>query len=302
MEPERIDLESAMHDVLTGRAGRKKPSTVAELQMIVAEVIDERSSNHARGWTPITSGGLSEKSLPQFVAILEELQKEGFLETRWRAGDFQDAAFTITEKYRRRQQGGDEHDPIPIPIALPEQKTSTPPSGDSRNVFVVDGRNNAAREALFTFLRAIGLHPLEWSEIVQATGKASPYIGEVLDRRFSMAQAVVVLLTPDDEAQLREPYWRPSDPYYETHLTPQPRPNVLVEAGMALGLFPERTVIVEIGELRPVGDIGGRQVIRMNDTAEKRHELAQRLKTAGCATNLSGTDWYKAGVFSSLPE
>jgi predicted nucleotide-binding protein len=170
---------------------------------------------------------------------------------------------------------------------------------DTRKVFVVHGRNNPAREALFTFLRAIGLHPLEWSEIVKATGKASPYIGEVLEKGFSIAQAVVVLMTPDDEARLREPYRGSAEPPHETELTPQPRPNVLLEGGMALGLFPERTVIVELGRLRPLSDIGGRHVIRMNDTPERRQDLAQRLETAGCAVNRSGTDWYSAGAFSA---
>lgn len=170
---------------------------------------------------------------------------------------------------------------------------------DSRKVFVVHGRNNEAREALYTFLRAIGLHPLEWSEIVKATGKASPYIGEVLEKGFEIAQAVIVLMTPDDNARLREQYRGPSEPVHETQLTPQPRPNVLLEAGMALGLFPERTVIVELGRLRPVSDIGGRHIIRMNDTAERRHELAQRLETAGCQVTITGIDWYKAGTFAS---
>jgi predicted nucleotide-binding protein len=178
-------------------------------------------------------------------------------------------------------------------------KKQTDPGIDKRKVFVVHGRNRTARDALFSFLRSIGLHPLEWSEIVQATGKASPYIGEVLDKGFSIAQAVVVLMTPDDEARLREQYRGSAEPPYETDLTPQPRPNVLLEGGMALGLFPDRTVIVELGTLRPVSDIGGRHVIRMNDTAERRHELAQRLQTAGCEVSTAGTDWYKAGSFSA---
>ena len=55
---------------------------------------------------------------------------------------------------------------------------------DARNVFVIHGRNDAAREAMFAFLRAIGLHPLEWPEVVQATGKPSPYIGEILRHGF----------------------------------------------------------------------------------------------------------------------
>ena len=72
--------------------------------------------------------------------------------------------------------------------------------------FVVHGRNEAARKAMFEFLIALDLHPLEWSESVTDTGKASPYIGEILDAAFSRAHAIVVLFTPDDEARLREPF------------------------------------------------------------------------------------------------
>jgi hypothetical protein len=45
---------------------------------------------------------------------------------------------------------------------------------------VVYGRNAAARVAVFTFLRSIGLTPMEWSQAVAATGQGSPYIGEVI--------------------------------------------------------------------------------------------------------------------------
>lgn len=209
---------------------------------------------------------------------------------------------------RRRQRGFDKAAPrkrktskSQRPVVQPEgstMKNQLQAGVDSRAVFIVHGRNNAARVALFMFLRAVGLHPLEWSEIVKATGKASPYIGEVLEKGFEIAQAVVVLMTPDDEAILREQYRGSHEPPYEVELTPQPRPNVLLEAGMALGLRPDRTVIVELGRLRPVSDIGGRHVVRLDDTVERRHELAQRLQTAGCAVNLSGTDWCKAGTFA----
>jgi predicted nucleotide-binding protein len=267
--------------------------------MIVAEVLIQRSPTHSSG-VPITTGGLGEPDLSRFVAIIEGLQKTGTLETRWRAGNLQDAPFTINEQGKATiaNVGADVDDPLPS--RQPDQGTATPAPSDHRKVFVVHGRNDAARNALFTFLRTIGLHPLEWSEVVLATGKASPYIGEVLEKGFSIAQAVVVLMTPDDDVRLREKYRGPNDPSYEADLTPQPRPNVLLEGGMALGLFPDRTVIVELGQLRPVSDIGGRHVIRMNDTPERRHELAQRLQTAGCAVNMTGTDWYKAGTFSSV--
>jgi len=168
-----------------------------------------------------------------------------------------------------------------------------------QNVFVVHGRNLEARDALFRFLRSIGLKPLEWSQAVKETGKAAPYIGEILDVAFSKAQAVVVLMTPDDEARLREPYRSPNDPSYESQLTGQARPNVLFEAGMAIGRSPDRTIIIELGTLRPFSDIGGRHVIRLSNSTESRQELAQRLTTAGCAVDLTGTDWHREGDFNT---
>lgn len=170
---------------------------------------------------------------------------------------------------------------------------------DPRVVFVVHGRNMAARTAMFQFLRAIGLRPREWSQAVADTGKAMPYIGEVLDAAFSKAQAVVVLMTPDDEARLREPYRVPGDPPHETELTPQARPNVIFEAGMSMGRAPDRTVIVVVGEVRPFSDVGGRHVIRMNDSSERRQELAHRLRDAGCDVDLGGTDWHREGNFAA---
>lgn len=169
---------------------------------------------------------------------------------------------------------------------------------DPHNVFVVHGRNLDARNSLFRFLRSIGLRPLEWSQAVRETGKASPFIGEILDVAFSKAQAVVVLLTPDDEARLREPFRSQHDPPYEPRLTGQARPNVLFEAGMAMGHNPDRTVIVELGSVRPFSDIAGRHTIRLSNDTAGRQELAQRLETAGCPVDLTGRDWHTEGDFN----
>ena len=173
------------------------------------------------------------------------------------------------------------------------------PATDAREVFVVHGRNGDARDALFQLLRAFDLHPLEWSEAVSATGKASPYIGEILDTAFSRAHAVVVLFTPDDEARLREPFRADNDPPHETQLTGQARPNVLFEAGMAMARDQNRTVLVELGSLRPFSDVAGRHAIRLDNSSQRRQELAQRLQLAGCPVKLTGTDWHTAGDFAA---
>lgn len=165
-------------------------------------------------------------------------------------------------------------------------------------VWVVHGRNQQAANALRGFLRALGLQPLEWNEAVGKTRHGSPYVGEVLERAFRDAAAVVVLLTPDDEARLRALYRTGGDSGYETKLTGQPRPNVLFEAGMAFGRKPENTVLVQLGSVRPFSDVAGRHLVRLDNTPERRLELATRLTNAGCDVNMAGLDWLSAGDFS----
>lgn len=164
-------------------------------------------------------------------------------------------------------------------------------------VFVVHGRDIATKDALFQFLRALGLKPLEWSHAVALTQQGSPYVGEVLDAAFHHAQAVVVLLTPDDEVRLNSRFHSPNEPPFERELTGQARPNVLFEAGMAMGRKPDRTVIVEVGTTRPFSDIVGRHVVRLSNEAETKIALCQRLATAGCPCDTSGTDWIRIGDF-----
>lgn len=174
---------------------------------------------------------------------------------------------------------------------------------DSRNVFVVHGRNDKARRALFSFLRSINLNPLEWSKVVQATieldNDQNPHIGRILATGFAMARAAVVLSTPDDEARLKMEFWQASDGASEREFTGQPRQNVTFEAGMALGVHEDRTVIVELGRVRQMSDTLGRHVIRMDGSVQMRQDLAQRLKVAGCAVNLDGTDWHAEGDFEA---
>ena len=166
-----------------------------------------------------------------------------------------------------------------------------------RSVFVIHGRNRKARSAMFDFLRALDLRPIEWSEAVGSTGKGTPYIGEVLDGAFARAQAIVVLFTPDDEARLRRRWRGKSEERHETELSGQARPNVLFEAGMAMGRNEKGAILVELGELRPFSDIGGRHVVRMNNTTERRQVLAYRLRDAGCPVNLTSADWHTVGDF-----
>jgi predicted nucleotide-binding protein len=175
------------------------------------------------------------------------------------------------------------------------------PPPDRRKVFVVHGRDREARNALFSFLRDLDLHPLEWEELVAATGSTSPFTGQVVAARaFTDAQAVVVLFTPDDEARLHASLHQDDEPEHETELTGQARPNVLLEAGMALGANPDRTILVELGRLRPVSDLAGRNVVRLGSTNAPLNALAHRLEAAGCQVNRANPAWMDPARFAAL--
>jgi predicted nucleotide-binding protein len=209
----------------------------------------------------------------------------------------------------------------PAPVILPQEASSSRFTSKSKTatktkrrgkvqqrrgttVFVVHGRDLAARDAVFSFLRSVGLRPLEWTQALKLTKKGSPYVGEILDAAFREAAAIIVLLTPDDEARLRRIFVSSSDPKHEKQLTGQARANVLFEAGMAFGKDPNSTVLLQLGDIRPFSDVGGRHVLHLNDSAASRQEFATKLANAGCNVDTTGTDWLSAGSFqrpSSAP-
>lgn len=174
-----------------------------------------------------------------------------------------------------------------------------PRQGSGRTVFVVHGRNEEVRKSVFEFLRAVGLRPQEWLSLLTEIGPC-PTIEQIVGRGIRRADAVVVVLTGDDEVRLRAPLVSDNDTAAEIHFQPQARPNVLFELGLALAVAPTRTLILQIGEVKNFSDIAGRHILRMDNS--KRHELAERLRAAGCAVDISGQDWLTAGDFElSLP-
>lgn len=173
----------------------------------------------------------------------------------------------------------------------------------ARNVFVVYGRDWQARDAVFQVLRSLNLRPLEWEKLVHANADGSPFLGKVVADAPSLAQAAVVLLTPDDEVRLHPELRNDPEDSFELRRALQPRPNVLMELGMALAVYPQNTIIVEFGTMRPFADIAGRAVIRFNAGSTSYIELksiAGRLKNAGCMVDDRGTDWLNITPFKAM--
>ncbi len=256
------------------------------------------------------NGGVNDPNL-RGASVFEAAQNEGFIDGLNDAEGFAATIFQLESEGRlsidyillRTDQGPSEirskplyhlHQIMGMSVTVegqqwlsgldaskPKQATRTAPASEDlpRSVMVVHGRNDLAREAVFEFLKKLGLKPLSWNDLVRATRKASPYIGEVLDVAFEIAGASVVIFTPDDEARLRRELQGDSEPPHETDLTPQARPNVIYEAGMAMATLRDRTIFLKLGTLREFSDTHGRHDVRVGDAQKALGDMAERLET-----------------------
>lgn len=166
----------------------------------------------------------------------------------------------------------------------------------NRKILLIHGNNHERRAALSDFLRAINLIPLESITIVNEIGSSTPPIARVLEQAFEMSQVAVVLLTPDEEVYLRRnPQVGEQE---ETQCLGQVSHNVLIELGMSLVKYPDRTVLVQLGQVRLPSHLEGRSIIHLNNESACRHELAESLRVAGCDVRTNGKDWLSTGDFS----
>lgn len=162
---------------------------------------------------------------------------------------------------------------------------------DPRRVMVVHGRNLAARDAMYVFLRSLALSPIEWVQAIAATGRGAPHNLDAVRAAMDIAQAVVVILTAEDQAGLLPDLSSEED---EMLLRGQPRQNVVLEAGLAFGVDSKRTILVELGRIRGASDFQGLNVVRLSNDSESRGDLRSRLRTAGCDLDDTGVSWMTA--------
>jgi predicted nucleotide-binding protein len=166
------------------------------------------------------------------------------------------------------------------------------PDIDTRRVFVVHGRNMIIMKELFAFLRALDLSPMEWYEAIGLTKGGASYIGEIVSQGLDDAQVVVILLTGDDEVRQSKEGEEGEELSY-----PQARPNVLFEAGLAFSRYENRTILVQVGRVRPCPDLRGRTMVRLSDSPGSRWDFMHRLRIVGCKVNFDGK-WNTTGNFT----
>lgn len=186
------------------------------------------------------------------------------------------------DRWRRSRDGlADGDRPVLARMQVPMTGPATG-TADPRRVMVIHGRNPQARDAMFVFLGALGLEPIEFEQELAQTSTGSPDQREARRAAMGTAQAVVVLLTAEDEADIISPLLPDDDPR-EHALTGQPHPSACSAAQMALGADPDRTILVELGPIPRASDLAGLNVVHLSNEAGSRLALRARLRAAGCA-------------------
>jgi predicted nucleotide-binding protein len=216
--------------------------------------------------------------------------------SRWmiQSGDFTKTRLGYQLHWKARQEIISQLNQKSPTSGVAQSGTPSIRFGRERDVLVVYGRDETVRASIFQYLRALGLNPLEWGELVKRTGKGSPHVWEVLDLAFQQTQVVVVVFTPDERCQLRKDLQTEPD---DSAFFYQPRPNVLIEAGIALAKNEDHTLLVHVGRTRVSSDLSGRHVLHLNNSPASRNDFAERLETAGCRVIRSGRDWLTFGNF-----
>jgi len=180
----------------------------------------------------------------------------------------------------------------------PEEAAAPSP----HEVVVVHGRDAARTAFFFKLLQRLNVHAVAFDELIARSGSGSPSIRQLIREAFSQAQAVIILFTGDDVANLRPDLLGASEGGGERRPTPQPRPHLLFEAGVAVALQPDRTIIVEVQPLRGLLNLDGVHVVRFSSgTREERAQLVDRLRAAGCTLDTSGTHWLSLEFPTSSP-
>jgi predicted nucleotide-binding protein len=245
-------------------------------------------------------GGDRETKSPEYARLKEILDFRGVLQTG--------SGFQLRQKSETTSDS-DSSIPAPVPVRVPSNGTQitegnrvgvntlegelqnmteavaavTGPA--NRKVFIVRGQDQRPVDVLERFLHFAGLEVMSWNDAEDLTGETQPDTYDVIVEAMKAAAAIIIILSPDDEARLKEEFAGT-----EQDFEGQPRQNVLLEAGMAFSMDRNRTILVESGSRRPISDIAGFNWVTMDGSWENRDKLIKRLQRAGAQVNLAHRD------------
>lgn len=151
----------------------------------------------------------------------------------------------------------------------------------NRRVFIVHGRDVYIKNKMIDFLREVDIKPIFWDEALKECGNPNAYTLDIIKKGFELAQAVIIILTPDENASLKQNLVGIYDEEVEK-IRSQSRPNVLIEMGIAIGLYENRTILVKFGNAYIPSDFSGKNYIKFDGSIDSKKSLVNALKISGC--------------------
>lgn len=170
-------------------------------------------------------------------------------------------------------------------------------------VFLIHGRDLQARNEVCSFLEALGLKPITFSD-ERECARSAPTVLDVVQQGMERCQLVLALFTPDEWCLLRGDM-REEGKDERDYRRWQARPNVMFEAGLAYSKDPERVVFLELGDVQLFSDVTGMHSFAPTNRSENgsaRHSLYSWLKNWFSARGVeirSGEAWKQEGDFES---
>jgi hypothetical protein len=153
---------------------------------------------------------------------------------------------------------------------------------DVRSVFVIFGRNVKLCALMFQFLEALALKPQSWRALTEGM-PPSVHTFKIVAEGIRNCHVVIALLSGDEDVALRAPYFKAGETAAsELELRGQARPNVFIEAGMALATKFNKTMLIRFGPHRQVSDLDGLNYYSLEGKTHGKDAIIAKLREMGC--------------------
>ena len=163
-----------------------------------------------------------------------------------------------------------ENSGAPHFASVPQPKPQTPIARNKRKVFIVHGRDNAAKQEVARFIEQLGLEPI----ILHEQANAGMTIIEKIEHYSNDADFALILYTPCDRGH----------GIHESHLPPRDRArqNVVFEHGYLMAKLGRENVCSLVkGSVEKPNDISGVVYTPLDDLGAWRTEVARELQSCG---------------------
>jgi hypothetical protein len=166
-------------------------------------------------------------------------------------------------------------------------------------VFVIHGRDIEARDELVKLLDALGLQHHSFERVAARLG-AAPFVADIVIRGIRDAAVVIALFTPEEHATFYDPVTAEYRGTAAGEARWQARPNVIFEAGVALGVARKRTILATLGsDVQLFSDVSGVHFVSLAG-ADGKQMLRDRIEQVlGAPLEVDG-NWESAADFRRI--